>query len=130
MNNLIVKSGRNYTPLPIDSTQGFPQGFSSPFGGQTYHFLLYVNFSSQLLDDIFTNKMLPTESAFLVVQVKREKGDGTRETIFLRKVVPNLEYEAENIALTFSTIRIARSNLNGQGNFGSQITGGIAQRWV
>jgi hypothetical protein len=130
MNSLSAKSGRDYTPLPIESNRGFPQTFSFTFAGQIYYFRLYVNISSQFLDQLLTPTLLPNEYAFLVLQVERDTVNGSRETIFCRKIVPYLEYETELIALTFSTIKIARPNLNGQGDFGSQVTGGIAQRWV
>lgn len=119
-----------FTPLPIDSTRGFPQSFPFQFGERTYQFWFYVNVAANQLQDKTDFIPLPTQEAFLVVRVERENADGTRETIFLRKVVPNLEYETENIVLTFPQQQISRSNLNGQGNFGSQVTGGIAQRWV
>lgn len=66
----------------------------------------------------------------MVLHVEREASDGSRETIFLRKVVPELEYEAEGIALIFPQQRVARANLNGRGDFGSQVIGGIAPRWA
>jgi hypothetical protein len=125
----MAKSGRNYLPLPIDSTKGYPQTFSWPFEGQTYYFRLYVNISSHLLEQVLPNQMLPSQSAFLVVQVEQDTTTGNRETIFLRKVVPNLEYEAAAIALTFSSLDIARTHLNGQGDFGSKVIGGMAKRW-
>jgi hypothetical protein len=88
-----------------------------------------VNISSHLLEQVLPNQMLPSQSAFLVVQVEQDTTTGNRETIFLRKVVPNLEYEAAAIALTFSSLEIARNNLNGQGDFGSKVIGGMARRW-
>jgi hypothetical protein len=127
-----VKSGRNYSLLPIDCTRGFPQSFQVLFGGRTYYFWLYVNISAHLLDDKTTFIELPDEQtgqAFLVVCVEREGPDSKRELIFLRKIVPNLEYESEDIAITFKRSRIARDNLNGQGEIGSQVVGGIASRW-
>jgi len=128
MDTFTAKSGRQYSPLPIDGTQGFPQFFSLLFGGQTYHFRLYVNIPAGLLNDRSAFMELPSAAAFLVVQVEREVSDGTRETIFLRKVAPELEYEAENLALIFPRQLVARNNLNGQGDFGSQVIGGIAPR--
>jgi hypothetical protein len=71
---------------------------------------------------------LPSEQAYLVARVEREAAGGSRETVFVRKLAPELEYEAENIALFFPRQLIARSNLNGQGDFGSQVIGGIARR--
>ena len=142
MDTFIAKSGRQYFPLAIDNAQGFPQSFPFLFNGQTYHFRLYVNIAASLLNDAKaflelpmkqafpTDTFFPTERAFLVVQVERESDARNRETIFLRKVIPDLEYAVENIILTFPTQRIARSNLNGQGDFGTQVIGGIAERWA
>jgi hypothetical protein len=129
MNELIGKSGRKYEPLPIDGTQGFPQSFPLLFRGRTYQFRFYVNVAASELNDKVAFLELPSESAFLVMQVELENLDGTRQPIFLRKVVPKLEYEAENISLLFERLLVARSNLNGQGDFGSEMIGGIAPRW-
>jgi len=71
---------------------------------------------------------LPSADAFLVVSVELDLPDGTRQPIFLRKVVPGLEYETENIALVFPQQRVAVLNLNSSGEFGSQVAGGIALR--
>jgi len=124
-------SGRVYTALPIDETQGFPQGFSFAFNSATYFFSLYVDIQAELLaelsDDLFD---LPTKTAFLVARVDIQNSDSTRRTIFLRKLVPELEYETQDIALYFPTQTVARQNLNGQGQFGSVVTGGIAPRWA
>jgi hypothetical protein len=125
-----AKSGRRYTPLSIDTSLGFPQSFALVFEGSTYHFRLYVNIAAELLRNQTGFLPLPSEQAYLVAHVEREATSGARETVFVRKVTPELEYEAENIALFFPQQRIARSNLNGQGDFGSQVTGGIARRWA
>ena len=130
MGALSAKSGRSYTPLPIDGARGFPQSFPVLFEGRTYHFALYANVAARLLegrDEFFET---PAEEAFLVVSVERELPDATREALFRRKVVPEYEYEAEEIALLFSAPRVARANLNGQGEHGTQVIGGIARRWA
>lgn len=124
-----TNSGRTYTPLPLDATRGFPQSFPVLFGGRAYHFGLYVNAAAGRLGDAEELLELPAPDAFLVVRVEREEAGGGRETIFLRKVVPGLEYECGDIALVFPAQRVARLNLNGQGNFGSAVAGGIAARW-
>jgi hypothetical protein len=150
----IAKSGRRYTPLPIDTSLGFPQSFALVFEGNTYHFRLYVNIAAERLRGAADFLLLPSEQshlpeeiqkamavradvlplpseqAYLVAHVEREATGGARETVLTRKLSPELEYEAENIALFFPRQIIARSNLNGQGNFGSQVIGGIARRWV
>jgi len=124
-------SGRSYTLLPIDATKGFPQGFSFVFDSVTYFFSLYVDIDAALLTDQSVDLFqLPSKAAFLVGRVDRENPDSTRSTIFLRKLVPELEYEAEDIALFFPQQTVARQNLNGQGEFGSVVMGGIAPRWA
>jgi hypothetical protein len=125
-----TKSGRHYTPLPIDANQGFPQSFALVFEGRTYHFRLYVNISAALLDGLEGLLPLPSEEAYMVALVERESPGGGRETVLARKVVPELEYEAEEIAIFFPQQRIVRNNLNGQGDFGSRVIGGIATRWA
>lgn len=125
-----AKSGRRYTPLPIDTSLGFPQSFALVFEGRTYHFRLYVNIAAELLPEQTGFLPLPSEQAYLVVRVEREATGGERETVLVRKMAPELEYETENIALFFPRQRIARNNLNGQGDFGSQVIGGIARRWA
>ena len=128
MATLIGASGRTYTPLPIDGNRGFPQSFPLVFASRNYRFRLYVNAPASLVKDKTLVLDLPSPEAFLVVQVELDLSTGTRQPIFLRKVVPSLEYEAENIALIFPQQRTAVQNLNGQGDFGSQVTGGIALR--
>jgi hypothetical protein len=123
-------SGRTYTPLPLDPTRGFPQSFPVLFGGTAYHFGLHVNVAAERLGTPDELLELPGRDAFLVVRVEREAAGGERETILLRKVVPGLEYECGDIALVFRAQRVARRNLNGQGDFGSTVTGGIASRWA
>ena len=73
---------------------------------------------------------LDSPQAYLVVRVDQDMPDGSSVLLFLRKVVPELEYEAGTIALIFPTQSVAVQNLNGQGSFGSQVTGGIAPRWA
>lgn len=123
-------SGRQYTPLPVDNGKGFPQSFSIFYEGQTYHFSLYVNVEAHFIEEEWDFLELPSEKAFLVVCIECERMDGSRNTIFLRKVVKNLEYETENICFIFPRQLVARMNLNGYGNHGSQIKGGISSRWA
>lgn len=124
-------SGRVYTALPIDATQGFPQVFSFVFNTITYVFSLYVDVGAAALaessDDLFD---LPSENAFLVTRVDTANSDGSRATVFVRKLVPELEYLTGDIALFFPQQTVARENLNGQGEFGSVVIGGIASRWA
>lgn len=129
MDQLNEQLDASFTPLPINLEQGFPQSFPFLFDGRTYHFTLYANVAAHLLDARPEFLSVPTDEAFLVCRVEHELADTTRETIFLRKVVPRLQYEAENIKLLFSEHRIARDNLNGQGEHGTQLVGGIGRRW-
>jgi hypothetical protein len=73
---------------------------------------------------------LPSSDAHLVMKVETAFPDGTLDTVFLRKIISGFEYEVENIALLFTQQRVAVNNLNGQGDFGSLVAGGIASRWV
>lgn len=121
-------SNRSFAPLPIDSSRGFPQLFPFLFANRNYLFRLYVNVPAAQAEDKSEVLDLPSADAFLVVSVELDLPDGTRQPIFLRKVVPGLEYETENIALVFPQQRVAVLNLNSSGEFGSQVTGGIALR--
>ena len=124
-------SGRSYQALPIDVTLGFPQSFSVVLGSAVYFFTLYVDIDANLLSnptvDLFS---LPQDKAFLVARVDKQNSDSTRTTVFVRKLTLEQEYEAENIALFFPQQAVARLNLNGQGDFGSVVIGGIASRWA
>lgn len=118
---------RRYFSLPINADEGFPQAFRLTFNEQSYQMLLYVNCAAALLDDEDAMLQLPIPRAFLVLRVLRETPSGTT-AIFQRKVIPYLEYEAAELALLFTEMRVARRNLNGVGAFGSQVLGGIAAR--
>lgn len=119
---------RSYLQLPINADEGFPQAFRLNFLGNTYQIALYVNAlegdEPRPADYLY---QLPAPDAFLVMTVQREAPTGT-ETIFRRKLVCNLEYEAAELAFLFRTITVARRNLNGIGAYGSTIIGGIAAR--
>jgi hypothetical protein len=130
MSILIGAVERTYTPLPIDVSRGFPQSFPLVFSNRNYRFRLYVNAPAALINDKTKVFDLPSPDICLVVQIEIELSSGVRQPIFLRKVVPDLEYEAENIVLIFPQQRIAVKNLNGQGDFGSQVMGAIALRWA
>jgi hypothetical protein len=119
---------RAYLKLPIQSDEGFPQAFQMAFLGNTYEFQLYVNVLEKDADvpqDFIYD--LPAEGAYLVMRVVRVVA-GSRTVVFQRKLVPNLEYEAGDLAFVFRRIRIARRNLNGFGSFGSDVLGGVAAR--
>jgi hypothetical protein len=70
--------------------------------------------------------VLPDAQRFLVVRADILGTDGTTQTVFLRKVVPSLEYSVRGIGLYFPTQIVARRNLNGVGSFGSNIVAGVA----
>jgi hypothetical protein len=118
-------SGRTYDPLPIDNTAGFPQQFPFLLNGVNYQFQLYVHVPEATLGSIDELMVLPDAQRFLVVRVDVLGIDGTAPTVFLRKVVPSLEYRAGALALTFPTQIVARRNLNGVGSFGSNVIGGV-----
>lgn len=130
MNGQTGESGRVFSPLPFDGDAGLPQSFPFVFGGQTYRFSIYADVAAGLVRGQADFIDLPSMTAFLVVRVEAERADGVSDVIFLRKVVPELEYEAGGIALRFRQQHLALKNLNGRGNFGSQITGEIAARWA
>jgi hypothetical protein len=119
-------SGRVYDPLPVDNTAGFPQRFPLLLNGVTYQFLIYVDAPEATLGPIDELMVLPDAQRFLVVRVDLIGTGGTTQTVFLRKVVPSLEYLVGSLALTFPTQIVARRNLNGAGNFGSNVIGGVA----
>lgn len=121
---------RTYYQLPINADEGFPQSFLLNFNNQSYEMRFHVNVPEPETpfpeDYIFE---LPDANAFVVMQVARLTAAGP-QVIFRRKLVPNLEYQAAEVAFIFRTMRVAKQNLNGVGSFGSEITGGIASRWA
>jgi len=120
-------SGRTYDPLPIDNTAGFPQQFPFLLNGVRYQFAVYVDVPEAALGPMEELMVLPDRQRFLVVRADVLGADGSQQTIFLRKVVPSLEYRAGGLALTFPTQIVARRNLNNAGNFGSNVVAGVAQ---
>ena len=123
-------SGRTFADLPIDGTRGFPQEFPFLFEGRTYHFRIYINAKRELLADRADVLQLPSDDAALVVRIERQDETGERAVIFLRKVVPSLEYAVEDICVTFPAQRVAIGNLNGSGALGTQVAGGMRSRWA
>jgi hypothetical protein len=119
---------RSFLRLPINGDEGFPQAFRVAFRDRTYAVLLYVNVleadTETPEDHVYE---LPAPGAFMVIRVTRETAGGPR-VILQRKLVPNLEYEAAEVAFVFRQMRVARRNLNGIGAHGSQVVGGIAER--
>jgi hypothetical protein len=119
-------SGRAYDPLPIDNTAGFPQQFSLSLNCVNYQFQFYVDVPEAALGPIDEVMVLPDAQRFLVARVDTLAADGTTQTIFLRKIVPSLEYSVRGVGLYFPTQIVARRNLNGVGSFGSNIVAGVA----
>jgi hypothetical protein len=119
-------SGRSYDPLPIDNSAGLPQSFPVLLNGVRYQFSIYADVPESALGSADELMVLPDDKRFLVVRVDVVAADGTRQAVFLRKVVPSLEYRAGALALTFPTQVVARRNLNGVGSFGTNIVGGVA----
>ncbi|WP_030241779.1 hypothetical protein [Streptomyces sp. NRRL S-350] len=116
-----------YLRLPIEPAEGFPQAFRLQLGSVVYQFHLYVNVAEDLLATAPGDAVLdlPAAGAFVVLRVAREEASGPR-TILRRKLVPGVEYRAAELSLTFPTMRVARRNLNGVGEFGSEMVGGVA----
>ncbi len=120
----IGPSALGYDPLPIDNSAGFPQHFPFLLNGVRYQFSLYVDAPETALGDLGELMVLPDAHRFLVVRVEVLGPDSTRQTVFLRKVVPSLEYAAGALALVFPTQIVARRNLNNAGNYGTTVVGG------
>lgn len=121
---------REYLSLPIEADEGFPQSFRFVFGGSTYRISLYLTVLEDrrpTVDELVYE--LPTQTEYMVMTVARE-GPGEPHVIFRRRIVPNYEYEAEELAFLFRELKVARQNLNGVGSFGSRVTGGVAARWA
>lgn len=119
-------SGRTFDPLPIDNSAGLPQSFSMLLNGVTYFFSMYMNIPAALLPAPGAILNLPQENIFITVSVDSQPAGGDRTTIFLRKIVPSLEYAAGPLVIYFPQQQVAVANLNGQGNFGTNVIGGVA----
>lgn len=119
---------RTYLQLPIRADEGFPQAFRLSFLGNLYRVSLYVNaLEGKLLRPDDYTFCLPEPDAFMVMAVIRE-GPAGATFLFRRKLVPNLEYEAAELAFVFQKMTVAKRNLNGTGAFGSEVIGGVAAR--
>lgn len=125
-----------YRPLPIVADEGFPQSFRLALEERMYRVTLYVNASERRLDELAEDALLrlseePEEEIHLVVAVARESDLPEPLTIFKRKVVPGLDYDAGGeLALRFDELTIARRNLNAPGPHGSSVRGGVAPTWA
>ena len=117
----------SFLRLPINPADGFPQAFRLTVAGRTYRFQLYANVAEELLEATTGLLELPVKGAFLVLSVDREEPGGLT-TILRRKLVPGITYHAGELALTFPTMQLDPRNLNGIGEFGSRVVGGVAPR--
>lgn len=124
-------SERTYLQLPINADDGFPQSFRLAFNDALYRLLLYVNVLED--EDSYNggstrpNQVydLPQDGAYMVLRVTRERLGGS-DVVMHRKLVPDLDYIADGVAFVFKEMRVDRRNLNGIGQFGSKVIGGIA----
>jgi hypothetical protein len=117
-----------FSRLPIDPAEGFPQAFRLALAGRTYQIRLQASVAEEvagLAPDGLLD--LPAAGAYLVLAVGREEPAGLAP-ILRRKLVPGVLYRAAELALTFRTMRVDRRNLNGLGSFGSEVVGGVAIR--
>lgn len=112
--------------LPIDPAEGFPQAFRLAVAGRSYRFRLHANVAEELVGGAGQLE-LPVKGAFLVVEVGREEPAGL-VPLLRRKLVPDVAYQAAELALVFRTMRLDLRNLNGFGSFGSEVVGGVALR--
>ena len=119
----------SFLRLPVNADDGFPQAFSMRFGDRGYTVALEVSVIDE--DVVATTEplSLPLSEAYLVVSVTRED-PGPPEVILRRKVVPRYEYQAAELSLVFTELKVDVRNLNGTGAFGSRVVGGVASRWA
>jgi hypothetical protein len=118
----------DFRQLPIDPTEGFPQAFRLSLAGRTYQFALHANVAEEIATAAPDGLLdLPAPGAFLVLAVGREQPGGV-VPLLRRKLVPDVEYHAAELALVFRTMQVDRRNLNGIGSFGSVVVGGVALR--
>jgi hypothetical protein len=124
---LLDAGTRTFDPLPIDNTSGLPQSFGYVRDGVRYLIALYASIPENALGTINEIMSLPDDKdRYLVVRVDAFSANGASMTVFLRKVVPSLFYRAGGLVLHFPVQKLARGNLNGIGNFGTNIVGEVA----
>ncbi|MGV9675512.1 hypothetical protein ACWDSJ_09560 [Nocardia sp. NPDC003482] len=118
-----------YLRIPIDADRGFPQALRLSLGQRVYVLSARVNVTDETLLSATAPLPLPLPGAFLAVEISAEETDGTR-ILFRRKVVPDLEYAAGELALLFTDMSVHPRNVNGSGAYGSSVVGGVALRWA
>jgi hypothetical protein len=123
----------DFAPLPIVGDQGLPQVFNCDIGDASFDFGVYANLAVAEDDPPGTRYDLasPDAPGYLVLRVVHQHETGPR-VVLLRRLVaePDLVHEAGPLAVRMTRARIARGNLNGTGNFGTQITIEVARRWA
>ena len=135
-----MSTARQFLQLPANPDQGLPQRFTFVLAGRRYEATLYANLSIAEQDPLTTlydlssprDVTVPQEPpGFLVLRIDRRDDTGMT-TVFLRKVVPEdgLEHVASDLIIKVRRAVIARGNLGGQGRYGSNLTLGVAPRWV
>jgi hypothetical protein len=124
---LLDAGDRTFDPLPIDNGSGLPQSFGYVRDGVRYLIALYASIPEDALGAMDEIMALPdNKDRYLIVRVDAFATDGASTTVFLRKVVPSLVYRAGGLVLRFPMQTLARGNLNGIGNFGTNIVGEVA----
>ncbi|MCM6771970.1 hypothetical protein NDR87_03245 [Nocardia sp. CDC159] len=118
-----------YLRLPLDADQGFPQAVRISLGGRIYLLSAHVNVTDETLLAQPKPLALPSPGAFLALAVTTEEAGRTR-VLFRRKLVPDLEYQARELALVFTELAVHPLNINGSGAHGSSVVGGVALRWA
>ncbi|WP_433634293.1 hypothetical protein [Nocardia sp. CA-120079] len=118
-----------YLRLPIDADRGFPQAVRISLGERIYVLSIYANVTDEDLLEQDAVLTLPQQGAFLVMEISTDEVDGTR-ILFRRKLVPDVEYEAHELAMVFTELAIHPLNLNAPGAYRSSVVGGAALRWA
>jgi hypothetical protein len=119
----------SYLRLPVDPDRGFPQAFRMALAGRAYAIALSVTVTDDALLDSALPLQLPQPGAFLVLDLAREAERGP-EPMLRRKLVPHLEYEADELALVVLDLAVHPRNLGAPGAHGSRVVAGVAARWA
>lgn len=125
--------------LPVAPDDGLPQAFTCTVGAGDYEFGLYANLTvpdedpPETVYDLASAAGLARAAApvgYVVLRVSRP-GPAGAQVILLRKLVaePGMVHFGAELAVTLTTAKIARGNLNGPGHYGTEIVIGVAQRW-
>lgn len=115
--------------LPINADEGFPQSFRLRLGAAAYTFTLTVTILDESLLHTGEPLRLPQPGAYMVAAVTRD-APGTPRVVLRRRLVQGHVYSAEELALTFTELRVDPRNLNAVGSFGSMVVGGVVNRWA